>query len=321
MGFSVPPRLRWERWALTPPFHPYRSPCKHEPTAVYFLWHYPSGCLAASLPACILRRIARQVTRHRALRCSDFPPPPSLPRRSDSPPFQNREQYSVQARDETSSRWIARIVKDVSRRAFSPLRLELKLTMTHLIRHSQIHVVAVVENAAAIGASDQFLLSLAGDDDLRRQPHVTTAANSVLHADNDIFAFVSEQPLVTRPRELSSTADGQFLAIGGQFRQFFFRFCSRAPSWASCSSMNFARFGGSLGGAHTSFWAASACSINSISWSSILKISSLHISISWRAPGIPRFSGSEAVGWRILQLAAFWPQLPVRGFSGQTRVA
>ena len=24
MGFSVPPRLRLERWALTPPFHPYR---------------------------------------------------------------------------------------------------------------------------------------------------------------------------------------------------------------------------------------------------------------------------------------------------------
>jgi len=25
MGFSVPPRLRSERWALTPPFHPYHS--------------------------------------------------------------------------------------------------------------------------------------------------------------------------------------------------------------------------------------------------------------------------------------------------------
>jgi len=24
-GFSVPPRLRSERWALTPPFHPYRA--------------------------------------------------------------------------------------------------------------------------------------------------------------------------------------------------------------------------------------------------------------------------------------------------------
>src|SRR5262249_11400226 len=25
MGFSVPPRLLLERWALTPPFHPYRQ--------------------------------------------------------------------------------------------------------------------------------------------------------------------------------------------------------------------------------------------------------------------------------------------------------
>ena len=47
--------------------------------AVCFLWHYPSGCLTASPPACIpqsafLRR-QPQVTRHRALWCSDFPPP------------------------------------------------------------------------------------------------------------------------------------------------------------------------------------------------------------------------------------------------------
>ncbi len=28
MGFSVPPRLRLERWALTPPFHPYPGRCR-----------------------------------------------------------------------------------------------------------------------------------------------------------------------------------------------------------------------------------------------------------------------------------------------------
>ena len=28
MGFSVPPRLRLERWALTPPFHPYPGCCQ-----------------------------------------------------------------------------------------------------------------------------------------------------------------------------------------------------------------------------------------------------------------------------------------------------
>ena len=28
MGFAVPRRLRFERWALTPPFHPYRNSCE-----------------------------------------------------------------------------------------------------------------------------------------------------------------------------------------------------------------------------------------------------------------------------------------------------
>ncbi len=82
MGFSVPPRLRLERWALTPPFHPYPA-CNFKieisGLAVCFLWHCPSGRLTASPPACIpqsafLRR-QLQVTRHRALWCSDFPPP------------------------------------------------------------------------------------------------------------------------------------------------------------------------------------------------------------------------------------------------------
>ena len=56
MGFSVPPRLRLERWALTPPFHPCLGGANHEAwttEAVSFLWHYPSGCLTASPPACI----------------------------------------------------------------------------------------------------------------------------------------------------------------------------------------------------------------------------------------------------------------------------
>ena len=80
MGFSVPPRLRLERWALTPPFHPYRRSRVKDPesTAVYSLWHSPSGRLSVSPPACIWpTRLApvQPVTRHRALWCSDFPPP------------------------------------------------------------------------------------------------------------------------------------------------------------------------------------------------------------------------------------------------------
>ena len=97
MGFSVPPRLRLERWALTPPFHPYLN-LVAEAEAVYSLWHYPSGRLTAPPPACIppqtfLRR-PRPVTRHRALWCSDFPPPPNCFGESDSPPFQNHEYYT-----------------------------------------------------------------------------------------------------------------------------------------------------------------------------------------------------------------------------------
>ena len=84
MGFSVPRRLRFARCALTAPFHPY--PERVAATgAVCFLWHCPSGCLAASAPVCISDRIG--VTRHRALWSSDFPPPARAG--SDSPPFQN----------------------------------------------------------------------------------------------------------------------------------------------------------------------------------------------------------------------------------------
>ncbi len=102
MGFSVPPGLRRERWSLTPPFHPYPVHASMS-RAVYFLWHCPSGCLAASLPVYILKLLLR-VTRHRALRCSDFPPPPSCLGESDSPPFQN--QFIIAAvRAENNSGW------------------------------------------------------------------------------------------------------------------------------------------------------------------------------------------------------------------------
>ena len=67
-----------------------------EAPAVCFLWHYPSGRLAASPPACIPAERA-WVTRHRALRCSDFPPPARA--RSDSPPFQNQTKDTSQGVD------------------------------------------------------------------------------------------------------------------------------------------------------------------------------------------------------------------------------
>ena len=83
MGFSVPRRLLAERWALTPPFHPCRS---HTVERRYFLCGtFRQRSLATALPASIPHP---WVTRHRALRSSDFPPRAEA--RSDSPPFQDR---------------------------------------------------------------------------------------------------------------------------------------------------------------------------------------------------------------------------------------
>src|SRR5262245_43470933 len=83
MGFSVPRRLLAERWALTPPFHPYR--CTHSPSGGLF-----SVALSVKRPfRTFCPRVSRfRVTRHRALRSSDFPPPACAG--SDSPPFQNQ---------------------------------------------------------------------------------------------------------------------------------------------------------------------------------------------------------------------------------------
>ena len=65
--------------------------CIRDSAAVCFLWHFPSGRLSASPPASILKlasfRQLQEVTWHRALWCSDFPPPSQDG--SDPPPFQN----------------------------------------------------------------------------------------------------------------------------------------------------------------------------------------------------------------------------------------
>ena len=61
-----------------------------------------------------------------------------------------------------------------------------------LIRNSEVHVVAVVENPATVGAGDQLLLGLACHQDLSRQPHVTAPANTMLHADHNALTLVSD---------------------------------------------------------------------------------------------------------------------------------
>ena len=56
MGFAVPPALPRARWALTPPFHPYRWALREskEPRAVSFLLHSPQHCRHRALPGIVL---------------------------------------------------------------------------------------------------------------------------------------------------------------------------------------------------------------------------------------------------------------------------
>jgi len=54
MGFSVPRRLLFERWALTPPFHPYLRPESRRRSV--FCGTVRRARLSAFAPACILVR-------------------------------------------------------------------------------------------------------------------------------------------------------------------------------------------------------------------------------------------------------------------------
>ena len=98
MGFSVPRRLRFARCALTAPFHPYRIPCGM--WRFNFLWHCPSETsISARVYHCLATVLDRRykVTRHRALWCSDFPPPAHA--EGDSPPFQNQLNHKPTGRN------------------------------------------------------------------------------------------------------------------------------------------------------------------------------------------------------------------------------
>ena len=50
VGFTLPPRLRGTRCALTAPFHPYPGPAVAKPVAVCFLWHFPWTRVPQALP-------------------------------------------------------------------------------------------------------------------------------------------------------------------------------------------------------------------------------------------------------------------------------
>lgn len=75
MGFFVPPDLRPGRWALTPPFHPFRQ--AHARRRFIF-------CDTFRWPDLSLKPPARS-TRHAAFRCPDFPLPARLATRRERP--------------------------------------------------------------------------------------------------------------------------------------------------------------------------------------------------------------------------------------------
>jgi len=70
-GLHSPPPLPEARWALTPPFHPYRLDEHHEGT------FRAGGLFSVALSS---RSPSPGVTRHPALRSSDFPPADGSPR-------------------------------------------------------------------------------------------------------------------------------------------------------------------------------------------------------------------------------------------------
>jgi len=88
MGFAVPRRLRFERWSLTPPFHPY----------LRFLRN-AGGIFSVALSVGTTRAVAARVylsqtsLSYAASRPVEFGLSSPITRwrdRSDSPPFQNR---------------------------------------------------------------------------------------------------------------------------------------------------------------------------------------------------------------------------------------
>src|SRR6185312_8937045 len=59
MGFALPRRLRFERWSLTPPFHPYRNPC--EPRRYFLCGTFRRHASRHHLPRVSFQRIVKKL--------------------------------------------------------------------------------------------------------------------------------------------------------------------------------------------------------------------------------------------------------------------
>ena len=75
VGFTLPALSPTPRCALAAPFHHCLCPDFSEPSAVYFLWHFPAGRPGWPLATTV------------ALSCSDFPPASLRNRRPPDPLF------------------------------------------------------------------------------------------------------------------------------------------------------------------------------------------------------------------------------------------
>ena len=97
MGFSVPRRLRFARCALTAPFHHHPNTEMSGLSVFCGTVRRKLSRLSARVYLCLATVIDRRykVTRHRALWCSDFPPPSRKPGRKRFSTLPKPIQYKV----------------------------------------------------------------------------------------------------------------------------------------------------------------------------------------------------------------------------------
>jgi len=100
--------------------------------------------------------------------------------------------------------------------------LVFALAPTLLFRRSQRHITRVVKDPAAVRASDELLMRLTGHQDLRRQLHVTPAANAMMHAHQDILPLVLHEPFITCPHALIHSGT-QLLPVALQRGEFLLK--------------------------------------------------------------------------------------------------
>jgi hypothetical protein len=155
MGFSVPPRLLLERWALTPPFHPYP---RGKPRRRFIF----CGTLRRSRFPGLLPRLSHP--RKSGLRgIAPYGARTFLPGPNTTGP----ERFSA----------LPKSSENIAGRKQNTMP-------QNSIRHSHVHVGRPEEDPVAIRAGDDFLVSLAGDHDGPAKLPVTASANTVLDADN-----------------------------------------------------------------------------------------------------------------------------------------